>query len=138
MVIAGSNHPLASRPRLTLAEIQPGPWALARGGGLRTRLNESFQIQGLPVPQPVFIYNSVSFAKELLRQGPCIGLLSASSVREEIEAGTLRILRVPDLVLARDVGLLSRTDPALSPSAKALLERVRAVTAEMRRRGRKR
>jgi LysR family transcriptional regulator, pca operon transcriptional activator len=133
MVVAGSDNPLVSRRRVTLSEIQRAAWVLARGGGLRARLNEFFLSRGLPAPEPAFVYEAVTFAKELLRQGPFIGALSRFGVREEIDAGTLRFVRVPDFVLERNVGVIYRSDPALAPAAMRLLDRVRAASALVRR-----
>ena len=137
MLVAGRDNPIAARRRVPLAEVQPGPWLLPRGSGLRARINEVFVTRGLAAPEAAFMYEALSLAKDLLNQGPFIAALSVSAVEVELNAGTLRVVRVPEFVLERSISLLYRPDPSLGPAAKLLFDRIRAASALVLRRARR-
>lgn len=131
-VVAGRDNPIARRRRVSIEELHHGPWVLGREGRSRASLAEYFAGFGMAAPQPAFLYNSVVFAKQLICESYFIGLMSLSAVRREIAAGSIRVVRVPNLVLERDVGMIYRAQPALSPAATLLIDRVRAATFELR------
>ena len=134
VLVGGRDNPITARRRVTLAEVQPGPWILPRGSGLRARISEVFIAHGVGAPEPAFMYEALSLAKDLLNQGPFIAALSLSAVGAELDAGTLRTVRVPEFDLQRSISLLYRPSPPLAPAAKLLLDRIRAASALVPRR----
>jgi DNA-binding transcriptional LysR family regulator len=130
LVVSSPDNPLASRRRVPPREAWPGPWLMGSGKVFRATIAEVFGKAGLPPPRVAITYTAVSFAKSILRHGGYLGMLALSAVKEEVEAGSLRVVRAPDLAWERHVGIVSRDRESLMPAAKALLEHICAVCAK--------
>jgi DNA-binding transcriptional LysR family regulator len=51
-----------------------------------------------------------------------VGFIGESTVQQEVEAGTLVALRIKEVHIRRDLGLIFRKDKALSRAALAFIE----------------
>ncbi|MGT2491947.1 LysR substrate-binding domain-containing protein [Cupriavidus basilensis] len=72
------GHPLASRRRLTLRDVEAYPWVLSRARSpLREALDGYFAQQGRPLPQPLVETGDLALLRGLLLRGEMITALSA-------------------------------------------------------------
>jgi DNA-binding transcriptional LysR family regulator len=66
--------------------------------------------------------DSYSFIKEMVKYGNAVSLFSATSIREEIEKGILRPLRLSSGEIYIDIRIFFRAKESLSPPAKKFLK----------------
>ena len=66
--------------------------------------------------------DSLTAQKRIIEADFAIGLLPISSIQEELQLGTLRILKIPELTTAVPVVMLHRSDGFLSNAARTLLD----------------
>jgi len=125
-LMAASDHPLANKRKLTFAEVCRYPWVLSRPGTpLRDQLSALFAAHGETVPQPVVETGDQTLVRSLLLQGRMLTVLSTRQLRYEIDAGHLKVLRLPMDGLQRRIGITTRTGARLSAAAQALIEQIR-------------
>jgi len=127
--VTRGDSPIVSRDRVTLQDLQQGPWAFSRVGENRNRVNEIYKSHGLPVPEAAMIFNTISLAKEAVRHGPFIAMIARSAVRDEVVAGIFGIVPAPDLVLERSISAFYRSDVALAPAARLFLDHIKWACA---------
>ena len=95
----------------------------ARGGGAEpsaAAVERSLAASGVPPGERVLI-DSLTAQKRMVEAGFGLALLQASSVDEELRAGTLAVLRVPALRASVPIVLVQRRRAFLSGAARALL-----------------
>jgi LysR family transcriptional regulator, regulator of abg operon len=133
VVVASSANPITSRRRVSAREAWPGPWLMGSGSVFRTRMIELFAQADLPPPQAAVSYSSVSFARSILPHSNYLCMLSVTAIREQVEAGSLRVVRAPELTWERNVGVVSRDRDSLMPAARSLLDTICVACAETNR-----
>jgi DNA-binding transcriptional LysR family regulator len=143
VVACGAHHPLAGRRISKLAQLRQEPWlafpAAREASDPATREPSAdnvfahFLVRGVASVRwtPV---DSLTAQKRLIEAGFGIALLPASSLREELAAGTLSTIDVRDLRVANPVFAIVRRGGYLSPAAEALLA---LLTSEPLSRGRR-
>ena len=130
-VITGAENPLARRRNLKAKDIWPGPWlAVAPPSNFREQFEAAFRAVGLSPPVPAMEYGVHGIVRKLLCSGQYLALISDGLVREEIDAGVLSVLDVPEFHVEYDSGVIFRKDIALTSMAEKLLDAVRVVCAE--------
>ncbi|MGT2459905.1 LysR family transcriptional regulator [Cupriavidus basilensis] len=133
VLIASAGHPLASRRRLTLRDVEAYPWVLSRARSpLREALDGYFAQQGRPLPQPLVETGDLALLRGLLLRGEMITALSAHQLHYEIEQGSLCVLDLPIPGASRPIGITTRAGARVSPGADALLAELRACSAAWR------
>jgi DNA-binding transcriptional LysR family regulator len=137
IVAAGPAHPLAARRRVSPQDAWAHPWVLSRHRGtFRAILAERFARAGLPLPSAALDCASVEIQRGILRQGRHLGAIAATAVRDELAAGTLREIRVPELGWTFSAGVFYRKAAPLSPIMRHFVETARDVCREMKQRRR--
>jgi DNA-binding transcriptional LysR family regulator len=120
-VAMAPNHPLASRPVVTVEEIARYPWIFPKASRTRVMLEELFRGARPPVHVTMEL-SGVETIKKFVGIGLGISLLSRSYATAEVKAGTLKLVPLAEPRLERQVGLAYRTDRYLSRSSQAFIE----------------
>ncbi|MBV8501601.1 MAG: LysR family transcriptional regulator [Paucibacter sp.] len=130
-LIVRAGHPLLSRPKLQLADLQREAWIMPPPGSiLRDRLTALFLSAGLDQPIETVETLALPVATTLLRQSDRIVALPEELVQAHLDAGNLAVLPF-DLGLRMDVyGIVTRRQHQLSPGAEAALQVLREVALE--------
>jgi LysR family transcriptional regulator of gallate degradation len=125
-LIAGASHPLASRRKLALADVEAYPWVLSRANApLREALDRYFAAQGRTSPVPLVETGDLALLRGLLLRGEMITVLSAHQLHYEIAQGWLCELDIVMPGLNRPIGITTRAGARLSPGADALIAELR-------------
>jgi DNA-binding transcriptional LysR family regulator len=128
VVVAGPQNPMASRRSVSIKDIWPGPWVLAREPDqLRRRLTDLFARADLPAPRAAVEFSSISFALGALRESNLVSFLPEILVRPDINKGALRAVQIPQLTWERSLGAVFRRGSSLTPAAKKLLAEIRRI-----------
>jgi LysR family transcriptional regulator, regulator for genes of the gallate degradation pathway len=126
-LVVGQKHPLAGRRNLSLARVMD--YRLAYASTWRVVLDnwdETFAAAGLaPPPQPMGEATD-DFLRAMLANCNMVAVLPMiGTIKDAIEAGQLAELHVPKVEWYSTVALVYRSDEALAPDAKLLLEETR-------------
>ena len=126
VVACGARHRLAGRRVAKLTQLRDEPWlAFPTVRDAREPSADNvfahFLVRGVASVRwtPV---DSLTAQKRLIEAGFGVALLPASSIREEVAAGSLDTIDVRDLRVANPVFAVVRKGGYLSPPARALLE----------------
>lgn len=114
--------PGASKRAVPLNDVMTGRIIIREeGSGTRGALEKGLERAGRSIDAPDMALDSSSNAtiKDAVHRGLGMAFLSMMAVRKEIEAGGLRPVRVPELVLARDLYLVFHRRRPLSSAASA-------------------
>ena len=96
-VAVSSKHVLTKRKVLRLADCVQFPLAVANSSmTIRPAVELAFTRANIPL-QPTIETNSIEFMKKIARTGQAVTFLNLVDVADEIEAGTIRHLPVPEL-----------------------------------------
>jgi DNA-binding transcriptional LysR family regulator len=129
-VITRSDNPLAKRRNLKARDVLAGPWLMTTPNtNFRTRLDGAFRAAGLTPPAPAMEYSVHGAARNLLRSGRYLAVISDGLVQEELAAGVLSVVDVPELEFEFDAGVVWRRGIALSAAAKTLVDVMRSFCA---------
>lgn len=131
-VYSSARNPLTAKRRVTPREVWGEPWVLGIGGDhFRARVIALFAKVGLPPPKAFIEFVSSTTAKNILCDTRCVTALAEFVVAEEVAAGTIRPIHVPELDWEVELGVVYRRDVPLLPAARALLGEVRTVCQEL-------
>jgi len=132
-LIAAASHPLASKKRLALRDVDGYPWVLSRAGSpIREAVDGFFARQGHPAPVPFVETGDLALLRGLLLRGEAVTVLSAHQLHYEIEQGSLCELDLPMPDMRRVIGIITRGGARLSPGAEALIAELRACSMALR------
>lgn len=120
-LVTPPTHPLAARTSVRLQDLARTPLLLPSHGRRREQLNELFRMQEL-TPRVAMEVESSELLKRYVLAGLGIGLLPRTNVAEEERNGTLKMIAVEGVRLARDLALVYRKDKQLSRAGQAFLE----------------
>ncbi|QBR03702.1 LysR family transcriptional regulator [Paraburkholderia pallida] len=119
IAVASATNPLARVERLTAQAIGHGELVMREpGSGTRVVIEQAYAERGFEL-EPKLSVGSPEAIKRLLTLGTAVAWISRHIVAEELAAGTLVQLPVPDLKIERDLNLIWRKAHVLSPSARA-------------------
>jgi LysR family nitrogen assimilation transcriptional regulator len=114
----------------TLADIAALPWVVPRRpNAIRTLIDAAFASNNLAVNVVVEI-DSLYSAMESVRRGVGVGAMTMSAMKEDLEAGTLRVRRIGAVPLVRSMYLAHRRQPALTAAAQFVHGILRDLSAE--------
>ncbi|MEC4721935.1 pca operon transcription factor PcaQ [Noviherbaspirillum sp. CPCC 100848] len=132
-LLVRAAHPLASATGVSLGDIIACPLIVAPPGTVpRHRTESLLQAHGLELPSHCTETMSVSIARQLLLRTDAIWFAPSGTVREDIAQGALVSLPISTKGTEEPVGLLLRSDAAVTPVAKDLLRVLREMAAERR------
>ena len=127
-----AGHPLARKPRLKLKDLMDQPWLLpVPESNLRRQVERVFANAKLPLPKNVIESVSALTNRMLIEGSDTVGVLPYHVVRGDIRKGYVALLPVQLPGADSPVGAIMRAPLNLRPSAAALLDCLRAVSATM-------
>ena len=120
-LVAPQGHPLAGRGVVRLQEAAKYALLLPKQGRRREQLDELFRVIEM-VPRVAMEVESSEMLKRYIGVGLGLGFLPRTNVAEEERAGTLHVLGLDGVRLARDLALVFRKDRQLSRAGQEFLE----------------
>ncbi|MEO6033092.1 MAG: LysR family transcriptional regulator [Burkholderiaceae bacterium] len=130
VVVARAAHPLARRRVLTARDLAAYPWVLARRWELeRNALDQLFAEAGLAPIVPEIETTSATLMKTIVVQSDFLSFVPREMIHWEERAGLLRPLKGIRSSWARQVGLTTRRDAALSEPGRLLVDSLREIAA---------
>lgn len=117
--VATPGHPLATKRKLSLANLLDETWIMQPlPSPTRILLEEEFARLNLPRPARLIECSSVHASLELLHHSRAVALLSEPVVRRALAAGQITRLRIPHQGRLADYGLVVRRSAVLSAPAR--------------------
>lgn len=121
IVIAAPDHPLARRRDLTCADLEGAPFVLREpGSGTREVMEQALTARGITV-RPVMELGSTEAVKQAVSAGLGLSMVSHVTTQMEVIAGRLTILRIPDLIIQRQLSRVRLHDRPQSQTLTAWL-----------------
>jgi len=131
VVIVSTDHPMADRDVLQPTDLQGERFILREpGSGTRALVDEELARLNLRV-RPVMELGSTAAVKQAVAAGLGISIVSSRSIKLEINAGLLRMLRCPGMRLTREISFVHHKDRRLSRAASAFLQILRKAYPEV-------
>jgi DNA-binding transcriptional LysR family regulator len=121
VLVAPKGHPLAARGSVRLHELAKYPVLLPPHGRRREQIDELFRVNEL-APRVAMELESSEMLKRYIGVGLGLGFLPRTNVAEEERSGSLHLLTIEGVRLARDLALVFRKDRQLSRAAQEFLE----------------
>ncbi len=129
-VFAASDHPLAGRDGVSLAEMEAYPWVLQQQTSpMRQVIDRSFAEAGLPSLDNLVETTSIYATLQLVRQAQMISVLPHTIVAEAIDRGELARLPFRLYNPLAPYGIIRRKGEALSANAEDFASIVRELAA---------
>jgi DNA-binding transcriptional LysR family regulator len=129
VMIAAPDHRLAGQSQVPLSAVQEEPFIL-REPGSGTRAVEERALARLKLPVRVIMaLGSTEAIKRVVAEGVGLAIVSRLSVRAECAAGTLAMLPVAGLPIARALHLVRRKGRRDGPTLQAFCGVLREITA---------
>ncbi len=126
-VFCGRNHPLAKSGTATIENLHDAHWVMLNSEGVQRGFGLFFETRGLSVPPQVVKTNNVDLIRHLIDDSDLLTVLPAEVVAGEVAEGTIVLLECETPVAATRVGLFYREGGELTPQAKFVIDRFRAV-----------
>lgn len=119
VIVAAPSHPLARKKRIPLSALIPEPW-LIREKGSDTRNSMEEALAGrLPELNIAMEIKSTETIKQAVIAGMGIAFLSAHTIAQELQAGSLTILDVQQFPFMLNWYLVHRRNKRLPPVTQA-------------------
>lgn len=120
VLVAPKGHAMAGRKAARLDEITRYALLLPTHGRRREQLDELFRVNEIS-PRVAMEVESSEMLKRYIAAGMGLGFLPRTNVAEEERIGTLHVLAIEGVRLARDLALVFRKDRQLSRAAQEFL-----------------
>lgn len=134
-VVARVGHPLARRRALRLGDLAEQPWIVPTPEApYRARLDAAFRQAGLEPPRRLVESLSILVNKMLVQKTDMLGVMPRDVAREYAALGLMRVLPVKLPAPSGPVGVIKAIGRPLAPAAADLLQALRQVAREARRR----
>ncbi len=118
LIVTPPSHPLASEGSIPLGRLRSERFLLREpGSGTRRVLEEALGRRGFQLGRVMELHGCEAVKRGVMA-GMGIAAVSAYSVELEVRQGLLKILRVDELLLEREISIISRKD--VRPTAAAL------------------
>ncbi|MEU5883912.1 LysR substrate-binding domain-containing protein [Spirillospora sp. NPDC047279] len=128
-LVARRDHPARARPCLGLEDLLDYPWVLPlEQTALRHELEQIFRSEGLSLPSNLVECTSILTVRTLVRDADMIAALPELVARTDTD---LAPLPVPLEPVRRQVGVTLPGKRPLTPSARLMLDHLRAQAAEL-------
>lgn len=115
------GHPLGQVPNATPKDVAKHAFLLPKRGNQRELLLNVFRMQDV-YPKTVMEVESSELMKRFILAGLGIGFLPSINIAAERDAGAIEVVKVEELRLLRDLGLIYLKEKTLTHAAKAFLQ----------------
>lgn len=127
-LVVRCGHPLAGRASPSLGEVTAFPFIVPPKGTIPRHNTESFlQSHGMSLPRNCTETLSVSVARVIALHSDAVWFISAGAIRDELEGRALVQLGVRTEGMEEPVGLLHRSEGALTPPVRDFMKLLRAA-----------
>jgi len=129
LVYCSSNHRLAKKKGVTLADLTGEKWTLADSSAslLQQDLHQIFAAEGLPAPKVAVETNSVAFRTLLLPSTDLLGFLPKRAIEKSPAREQLTQLKIKGLSYQRTISICYRKDAYISPIAQRFIDTLKAT-----------
>ncbi|MFD2571355.1 LysR family transcriptional regulator [Spirosoma soli] len=106
VLVCRADHPLADRDEITLDELRDVPFLLReRGSGSLEVIEHALRGAGVKLTDLTIEMHlgSTESIKSYLSSSRCMAFVSVFAVQDELQAGTLKVVDVQDLIIQRDL-----------------------------------
>jgi len=132
-LIVRIGHPLLSQERIRAGDLQDYGWVLPPvDAPARQLFEEACKTMPLSLPVDIVETRSHSITRGLLMESDRISVLSRHQIYYEEQFNLMRILPLELEGTTRPIGVTSRAQTTLSPSAALLLKHIRGVIDHLR------
>lgn len=128
-VIARSEHPLAQKKDVSNAELANARWASLNGEGFQRNFLNFFEGSDLKLPIQILKTDSIDLIKLLIRGTDLLTVLPAAAVKEELDAGVLKIVDCETPAETTQLCLVQRSSSVVTPQMNLVLARIRKMVA---------
>lgn len=126
VVLSSPDHPLAHSGRASLQDLARSKWLAPKSGSpTRHEFDRTFERLSLTPPVPVVETADLGIIKQVLTATDSIAFASASQFQPELDAGTLRAVRVDLPAYCRQISLLTRKGTILTRAASTVVATLR-------------
>ncbi|NER59877.1 LysR family transcriptional regulator [Pseudomonas sp. MAFF212428] len=133
-LVVNKSHPLNDDTSITPAALSDWPWVLYPvGTPIRDRLEQAFNLAGIPIPSDSVETTSMPVFLQLLQSAPMIAVLPRTMIVESLSNGLVKELPCPLALSPLEYGVLTRKDKPLSGAARLFVDML--VEGARRRRG---
>ena len=132
VAIVRPGHPLLSVDGLSLRDLTNSSWIVPpEGSVLRHRFDLMFSEEGLDSPANLIETAALLFVTKMIGEGDAVGLVAGDVGHYYAGHGLVAVLPI-ELPCRMDAfGLITRTDRALSPAAKVMLNALKKAAADV-------
>ncbi len=128
VICVGRNHPLYGKKKVALEDLLAWDWIIPPPETtLRREIDLAFHSQGLDAPRASVESISLLNNKRLVLEADMIGAWPYQVIRDEIEAGMLFPIPLPEALSFGPVGIIRRRSGELSPATHALIDQLRSA-----------
>lgn len=108
VLIAGSRQPFAGNELVSPEELSKAVWIVREeGSGTREFTDRVFEAYGIR-PRRMMTFSSTQAVKEAVQSGLGIALISAWTIRTELQLRTIRVVRFSASTLSRSLSLVTQ------------------------------
>jgi DNA-binding transcriptional LysR family regulator len=131
MLMVNPLHPLAKHKVASVSEIAKHPLLVPKTGYTRQLMDKLFRPYNSSL-QVRMELPSIGMIKSFVAAGLGVSLISSSFAREEVFAGTVRLIALQDVEIWRELGLAYRRDRTLTRASSTFIATVRQVAASVK------
>jgi DNA-binding transcriptional LysR family regulator len=131
VICASADHPLTRRKRVSLADVVNERWALSTVHMLpRNPLQRIFSSHGLPATPVGVETRPVRIRLQVVSSSRLLTFTSRQIFKHAAQSFRLKEIRVKELMLRRQVGVIYRTGAYLGPAARRFIDILKSKTGE--------
>jgi DNA-binding transcriptional LysR family regulator len=124
VLVTSPIHRFSQRQSISLRELNGEPVILReKGSGSRTAILRKFQEYGI-WPSVIIEASSLDFIVGYVKQNKGVSFMFEPDIKEELEKGTLKVIRVEEGNIIFFTDLIYHTEKSLSPPGQAFLKMV--------------
>lgn len=131
MLMVGPQHPLAKHKLASVPDIAKHPLLVPKTGYTRQLMDKLFRPYNSSL-QVRMELPSIGMIKSFVAAGLGVSLISSSFAREEVLAGTVKLIPLQDVEIWRELGLAYRRDRTLTRASTTFIATVRQVAANVK------
>jgi DNA-binding transcriptional LysR family regulator len=130
MLMVDPQNPLAKHKVASVSEIAKHPLLVPKTGYTRQLMDKLFRPYNSSL-QVRMELPSIGMIKSFVAAGLGVSLISSSFAREEVLAGTVKLIPLEDVEIWRELGLAYRRDRTLTRASTTFIATVRQVAANV-------